>query len=75
MRDHLMDPMLMETYGKLSWELGVDLPVIKDIFVIYLPFAYSDDIKYAVTESGIRQQGDLIRFELHLNLSKSIGTY
>ncbi len=54
-------------YGKISWEIGVDLPVIKDIFVISLPFAYSEDIKYVIDNEDLKT-GDLIRFELHLNL-------
>ena len=55
------------TYGKVSWELGVDLPIIKDIFVISLPFAYSDDIKYLIDKEKLKPL-DLIRFELHLNM-------
>ena len=54
-----------DQFGKISWELGVDLPVIKDIFVIYLPFAYSKDIKYAIDKLKLNT-GELIRFELHL---------
>lgn len=54
-------------YGKISWEIGIDLPVIKDIFVIYLPFAYSKDIKYAIDQQDLHM-GNLIRFELHLNM-------
>ena len=54
-------------YGKISWEIGVDLPIIKDIFIISLPFAYSKDIKYAIDEQEFNT-GNLIRFELHLNM-------
>ena len=54
-------------FNKISWEAGVDLPLIKDIFVIYLPFAYSDDIKNAV-ESQKLKPFELVRFELHLNM-------
>ena len=54
-------------FGKISWELGVDLPIIKDIFVISLPFAYSDDIKYLIDKEKLKPL-DLIRFELHLNM-------
>ena len=54
-------------YGKISWEIGVDLPVIKDIFVIYFPFAYSQDIKDAIDAQKL-QTGNLIRFELHFNM-------
>ena len=59
---------------KISWEIGVDLPLIKDIFVISLPFLYSKDIQYAIDQQDfktgnlIRFNGNLIRFELHLNL-------
>ena len=54
-------------YGKISWEIGVDLPIIKDIFVIYFPFAYSKDIKDAVDRQKLHA-GDLIRFELNFNM-------
>ena len=54
-------------YGKLNWEIGVDLPVIKDKFVIYFPFAYSDDIRDAIKYQHLKTV-NLIRFELHLNL-------
>jgi hypothetical protein len=48
-----------------SWEAGVSLPLIKDIFIIYLPFLYSSDINYVVDQQKYRT-GDLIRFELHI---------
>jgi hypothetical protein len=54
-------------YSHVSWELGVDLPVIKDIFIISLPFAYSKDIKYVIDRENLKTS-DLVRFELHLNL-------
>lgn len=54
-------------YGKISWEIGVDLPIIKDIFVIYFPFAYSKDLKDAVERQKL-DAGDLIRFEIHFNM-------
>ena len=54
-------------YGKISWEIGVDLPIIKDIFVIYFPFTYSKDIKDGVDGQKLHA-GNLIRFELHLNM-------
>lgn len=53
-------------YGKISWEIGVDLPVIKDIFVIYFPFAYSQDLKDVVEKQKLHA-GNLIRFELYFN--------
>jgi hypothetical protein len=53
-------------YGKISWEIGVDLPVIKDIFVVSFPFAYSNDIKYAIEDQKLKKS-NLIRFELRLN--------
>ena len=53
-------------YGKVSWEIGVDLPVIKDIFVVSFPIAYSKDIQYAIEDQELNKS-DLIRFELHIN--------
>lgn len=53
-----------ENYG-ISWELGVELPVMKDVLSIYLPFAYSRDIKYVIDQNELNTT-DLIRFELHL---------
>ena len=54
-------------FGKYSWEAGVDIPIIKDIFVIYYPFAYSKDIKNAVEGQDFGKK-DLLRFELHFNM-------
>jgi hypothetical protein len=54
-------------FGKYSWEAGVDIPIIKDIFVIYYPFAYSKDIKNAVEGQDLGKK-DLLRFELHFNM-------
>lgn len=53
-----------ENYG-ISWELGVELTVMKDVLSVYLPFAYSRDIKYVVDQRNYNTS-DLIRFELHL---------
>ncbi|HRH66565.1 MAG TPA: M1 family metallopeptidase [Bacteroidia bacterium] len=49
----------------ISWEWGIELPVIKDIFVVYFPITYSDDLKYIVDHQELHY-GNLIRFELHL---------
>jgi hypothetical protein len=57
---------ISDQFGKISWEIGVDLPVIKDIFVVSFPFAYSDDIRYAIDKQKLNK-GSLIRFELHIN--------
>jgi len=57
---------LPDITGNFSWEIGIDLPVIKDIFVLYFPFLYSNDIKYAIDQQKL-SKGDLIRFELHLH--------
>lgn len=54
-------------FEKYSWEAGVDIPIIKDIFVIYYPFAYSKDIKNAVEGQDLGKK-DLLRFELHFNM-------
>jgi hypothetical protein len=53
-------------YSKLSWELGIDLPIIKDIFTIYFPIVYSSDIKDAMEKQNFSTT-ERIRFELHLN--------
>ena len=49
----------------ISWEWGVELPVIKDIFVLYFPITYSEDLKYIVDQQELHY-GNLVRFELHL---------
>ena len=49
----------------LSWEAGVSVPVIKDIFVFYFPVKYSNDFKYVVDNENLKYY-NLIRFELHL---------
>lgn len=56
---------IADVSGNISWELGVDLPIIKDIFIISLPFAYSDDIEYALEKQDLKGV-KAIRFELHL---------
>ncbi|MCX6290829.1 MAG: M1 family metallopeptidase [Bacteroidetes bacterium] len=50
----------------ISFEAGAELDVIKDIFTIYFPFTYSDDIQYIVDNEKL-DYGKLVRFELHLN--------
>jgi hypothetical protein len=54
-----------EKYSAIAWELGVELPVMKDVFTVYFPFAYSNDIKYIIDQNELKF-ADLIRFELHL---------
>ena len=54
----------VETSG-VSWELGVELPLVKEVLTVYFPFAYSNDIQYINEQQGLNF-GDLIRFELHL---------
>ncbi len=49
----------------ISWELGVEFPVIKNVLTIYFPFAYSKDIQYAIDSQNLNF-GNTIRFELHL---------
>lgn len=49
----------------ISWDWGIELPVIKDIFVVYFPVGYSKDIAYVVDQQELHY-GNLIRFELHL---------
>ncbi len=51
--------------GTVSWEIGIELPVMKDVLTIYLPFSYSKDIKYVIDQKQLKT-ADLIRFELHL---------
>jgi hypothetical protein len=53
-------------FSKISWEMGIELPIIKDVFIIYYPFAYSRDIQYAVDRQGLNK-GDLLRFQLNVN--------
>jgi hypothetical protein len=56
----------MATGSKISYEAGIEFNVIKDIFTIYLPLFYSDDIQDIVDKNSLGL-GDLVRFELHLN--------
>jgi hypothetical protein len=56
---------LNEFNDPVSWEIGVDLPVIRDVLIVSLPFMYSDDIKYALKQEGL-EGVNAIRFELHL---------
>ncbi len=59
------DHPIADITGNISWELGVDLPIIKDIFIISLPFAYSEDIKYGLEKQNL-EGVKAIRFEIHL---------
>ena len=52
-------------FSGITWELGVEFPVIKNVLTIYFPFAYSKDIKYAIDSQNLNF-GNTIRFELHL---------
>jgi hypothetical protein len=52
--------------SSLSFELGAEVNVIKNIFTIYFPLTYSEDIKYIVDQENLNY-GNLVRFELHLN--------
>ena len=49
----------------ISYELGVEIPVIKDVLTVYIPFSYSNDIQYVIDKQNYHL-GNLIRFELHL---------
>ncbi len=51
------------------YDFGIDLVIIKNIFDIYFPFGYSDNIKLKYNEDkGVFDNyGQKIRFELHLN--------
>ncbi len=61
--DHSND---LTTGSKISYEAGIELDVVKNIFTVYFPLFYSDDIQYIVDNNKL-DVGDLIRFELHLN--------
>ncbi len=50
----------------ISYEAGIELPLLKDIFVIYFPMLWSDDIDYILESEDISYE-KLIRFELNLN--------
>ncbi len=49
----------------ISYDAGVELPLIKDIFVIYFPLAWSSDIQYIIDQQDWNY-GNLIRWELRL---------
>lgn len=49
----------------VSFDAGVELPIIKDIFVIYFPLVWSSDIDYII-EQRDWNYGNLIRWELRL---------
>lgn len=54
-----------EDYSPVSWELGIELPLMKDALIVYLPFAFSKDIHYVKDQNELNST-DMIRFELHL---------
>ncbi len=49
----------------VSAEGGVEISLIKDIFKVYVPLVYSNDIQYAVDREGL-DFGERIRFELRI---------
>ncbi len=67
------------TAWRTLWNAGVALPIIPEIFCIYVPVLYSDNIKSEI-ESRDLNFGETIMFELNLNklnpfkLIKKIGT-
>lgn len=52
--------------NRISWEGGIDLPLLKNVLTVYLPLFYSNDVKYVIEQSNWKRS-DLIRFELRLN--------
>lgn len=48
-----------------SFDAGIEVRLIKDIFAVYFPVFYSDDIKYVIDREHLNF-GRLIRFELNL---------
>ncbi len=48
----------------ISYEAGIEFPVIKDIFVIYFPLAFSSDLRNILEDKNI-QASKMIRFELN----------
>ncbi len=52
-------------FSAFSYELGVELPLIKDIFVIYFPLVWSNDVKTIMDNEDLNY-GNLIRWELRL---------
>lgn len=52
-------------FGKVSFEGGVELPILGDIFVVYLPAVYSKDIRDALDRLEL-STAETIRFELRL---------
>lgn len=51
---------------KISWEAGIELPIIKDVLTVYFPLFYSKDIQYVIDQQQF-SKSDLIRFDLRLN--------
>ncbi len=49
----------------ISYEAGIEFPVLKDIFVIYFPLMWSSDIRYILDKEEVKY-GEIIRFELNL---------
>jgi hypothetical protein len=50
-------------FGKVSFEGGVELPILGDIFVVYLPAVYSKDVRDALDRLDLNT-AETIRFEL-----------
>jgi hypothetical protein len=51
--------------GVPNYDVGIYLPLAKDIFEIYFPLYYSNDIQQAIAANNLKY-GNLIRFTLHL---------
>ena len=49
-----------------SYDYGISLPIFKDVFTIYVPVGYSEDIKYIIDREELHF-GNLIRFEIKFN--------
>ncbi|MFM2136123.1 MAG: hypothetical protein RL021_1523 [Bacteroidota bacterium] len=58
-------PRLSYNQNKISWEGGIEIRVVKDIFTVYLPLLFSKDINYAMEQQDL-DFVERIRFELHL---------
>lgn len=50
----------------ISWEAGVEWPVIKDIFTVYLPITQSKDLNYIIDRENLHY-GERIRFEINFH--------
>lgn len=48
-----------------NYNFGIHIPLAKDVFEIYFPISYSEDVKTAIDANALTYS-DLIRFTLHL---------